>query len=113
MLVLIAGITGNIGQHAARAGLERGHKIRGLGRSPQKLDPSIRSQLESFVESTAYYDVPALDEAVKGVDAVICAYSGVPELALDGQLLLLRAADRAGVRVSIFNRAKHSSYFMY
>lgn len=100
MLILIAGITGNVGKHAARAGLERGHIIRGLGRSPQKLDLSLRSQLESFVESKAYYDVPALEKAIKDVDAVICAYSGIPELALDGQLLLLRAADRAGVRVS-------------
>lgn len=30
-------------------------------------------------------------------DAIICAYSGIPELALEGQLLLLRAAERAGV----------------
>lgn len=108
MLILIAGITGNVGQHAARAGLKRGHQIRGLGRSPQKLEPSLLSQLESFVQSTAYYDVPALDQAVKDVDAVICAYSGVPELALDGQLLLLRAADRAGVRVSILYRVSNA-----
>ena len=99
MLILIAGITGNVGTQAARAGLERGHEIRGLGRSPQNLDRSLNSRLESFVQSEAYYDVPALDRAVKDVDAVICAYSGVPELALDGQLLLLRAADRAGVKV--------------
>ncbi|KAL0480566.1 NAD(P)-binding protein [Acrasis kona] len=44
-----------------------------------------------------YYDIQALDRAVKGVDAIICAYSGLPELHLDGQLLLLRAAERSGV----------------
>ena len=59
----------------------------------------MRSGLESFVESKAYYDVPALEQAVRDVDAVICAYGGLPELALDGQLLLLRAAERAGVKV--------------
>lgn len=100
MLILIAGITGNVGKQAARAGLERGHQIRGLGRSPGKLDPALRAGLESFVESKTYYDIAALDEAVKGVDAVICAYGGMPELALDGQLLLLRAAERAGIKVS-------------
>ncbi len=99
MLILIAGITGNIGKQVARAGLERGHKLRGLGRSPKKLDPAIHSGLESFVESKTYYDVSALEQAVKDVDAVICAYGGLPELALDGQLLLLRAAERAGVKV--------------
>ena len=36
--------------------------------------------------------------AVHGVDAIICAYAALPELALEGQLLLLRAAERAGVK---------------
>ena len=33
---------------------------------------------------------------------MICAYAGLPELVLDGQLLLLRAAERAGIKVSVF-----------
>lgn len=98
MLILIAGITGNIGQHAARMGFGAGHNIRGLGRSPDKLTPELTSCLESFVVSANYYDIAALDKACQGVDAVICAYSGLPELHLDGQLLLLRAAERAGIR---------------
>ncbi|KAK3203406.1 hypothetical protein GRF29_112g1233190 [Pseudopithomyces chartarum] len=97
MLVLIAGITGHVGQHLARHAIAKGLSVRGLGRSPEKLDPSI--QLESFVQSSSYYDVPALDAAVNGVDAIIVAYLGTPELAVDGHLLLLRAAERAGVRV--------------
>lgn len=96
MLVLIAGITGNLGQKLASSLLSRGHQVRGLGRSPSKLPPALGPLLESFVESTSYYDVPALDTACTGVDAVICAYLGTPELLLDGQLLLLRAAERAG-----------------
>lgn len=103
MLILIAGITGNIGQKSARAGVERGHQIRGLGRSPEKLDRTIHSKLESFVQSKNYDDIDALEQAVQGVDAVICAYGGVPELALDGQLLLLRAADRAGIKVGDYS----------
>lgn len=69
MLILIAGITGSVGTQAARHGLDHGHdhghKIRGLGRSPQKLDPSIRNQLESFITSSTYYDFAALNESVK------------------------------------------------
>lgn len=49
--------------------------------------------------SQTYYDIPALDAACAGVDAIICAYSGLPELHLDGQSLLLRAAERAGVKI--------------
>ncbi len=102
MLILIAGITGNIGQHTARAGISCKHQIRGLGRSPDKLDAAIHAHLESFILSQNYYDVLALERAVDGVDAVICAYAGVPELILEGQLLLLRAAERVGIKVRIF-----------
>lgn len=98
MLVLIAGVTGNLGQKIATSLLVRGHKVRGLGRNPAKLPKMIGEHLDSFVYSSAYFDILALDKACKGVDAVICAYQGIPELQLDGQLLLLRAAERAGVR---------------
>ena len=72
--------------------------MRGLGRSPSKLSDELRSNLEGFVKSSSHYDIPALDKACSGVDAVICAYMGIPELALEGNLMLLRAAERAGVR---------------
>lgn len=98
MLILIAGMTGNIGKHAAAHAIATGHTVRGLGRSPEKLPTDIRSCLESFVTSSSYYDIAALDHACAGADAVICAYSGLPELHLDGQLLLLRSAERAGIK---------------
>jgi nucleoside-diphosphate-sugar epimerase len=100
MLILIAGITGSVGTHAARHGLDHGHKIRDLGRCPQKLDLSIHNQIESFITSLIYYDIAALNESVKSFDAIVCASSGIPELALEGQLLHLRAAERAGLRAS-------------
>ncbi|KAI1123421.1 NAD(P)-binding protein [Nemania abortiva] len=101
MLVLVAGATGNIGQKLITNLLRRGHQVRALARSPEKLSAATTAQLESFVMSAAYYDVPALDAACAGVDAVICAYNGTPELQVEGQLFLLRAADRAGVRVFV------------
>jgi nucleoside-diphosphate-sugar epimerase len=97
MLVLIAGITGHVGQHLARHAIVKGLTVRGLGRSPAKLDPTIK--LERFIQSANYYDIPALEAAVAGVDAIIVAYMGLPELQIEGQLLLLRAAERAGVRI--------------
>lgn len=98
MLILIAGITGNIGHHAALHGLEVNHQIRGLGRNQSKLDKDLNTRLESFITTKSYDDITALNTACKDVDAVICAYSGMPELHLDAQLLLLRAAERAGVK---------------
>ncbi|KAK8019557.1 hypothetical protein PG990_004695 [Apiospora arundinis] len=101
MLVLIAGITGNVGQHLARAAIKHGLSVRGLGRSPQKLDPAI--QLESFVTIQNYHDdIPQLDAAMKGINAVIVANAGNAELQLEAQLLLLRAAERSDT-VRIFH----------
>ncbi|KAL5613095.1 hypothetical protein FOVSG1_002158 [Fusarium oxysporum f. sp. vasinfectum] len=97
MLVLVTGVTGNLGLHLIDSLSSRGHKVRGLGRSPDKLTEEQRSKLESFVRIQNYWDVDALDRACNGVDAVICAYAGTPVMHLDAQLLLLRAAERAGI----------------
>ncbi|EEY22701.1 conserved hypothetical protein [Verticillium alfalfae VaMs.102] len=101
MVVLIAGITGSLGQRLARTALDRGLAVRGLGRNPDKLDPTIAASLESFVQSASHEDIPALDKAVVGVDSIINAYSPIDVLNLDGSLLLLRAAERAGIKVFI------------
>ncbi|PVH81917.1 NAD(P)-binding protein [Cadophora sp. DSE1049] len=101
MLILIAGISGSLGQRLATIALSRGISVRGLGRTPSALSPSLSTQLESFIKSTSYYDVPALDLAVSGVDAVINAYAPHPLLDLDGSLLLLRAAERANIKIFI------------
>ena len=98
MLILIAGITGNMGGKLAKAGLSAGHQVRGLARNPSKLPEVVSSKLESFVQISSYYDTTALDKACHGVDAIICAYAPVPDASLDGQLCLLRAAERAGVK---------------
>lgn len=99
MLILIYGITGTCGQAIARAALDAGHTVRGSGRSPDKLDKDITDRLESFVKTENIYDIPALDRAVAGVEAVISAVTPIPQVILEGQLLLLRAAERAGIKI--------------
>jgi NAD(P)-dependent dehydrogenase (short-subunit alcohol dehydrogenase family) len=101
MLVLINGVTGTIGAAVARALLARGHRVRGLGRSADRLPDALSSQLESFIAATSWYDASAHDLACAGVDAVVNASAALPHLMLDGQLLLLRAAERAGVAVFV------------
>ncbi|EJD37282.1 NAD(P)-binding protein [Auricularia subglabra TFB-10046 SS5] len=101
MLVLVAGITGNFGQMLTDSLLARGHRVRGLARDPAKMDGPRLAKLESFIKSENYYDIPALDCGCKGVDAVVCTYPGQAELQLEGNLLLLRAAERAGIRVFV------------
>ncbi|KAI8682207.1 NmrA domain-containing protein [Fusarium keratoplasticum] len=99
MLILIAGVTGLVGQACAQAALNSGHKVRGLGRNPDKLPKEIADRLEGFVTLKDVYDIHSLDTAVKGVDAIISAVHYSPVAVVDGQILLLRAAERAGVKI--------------
>ncbi|KAJ9258333.1 hypothetical protein DTO271D3_4739 [Paecilomyces variotii] len=99
MLILIAGITGFVGIPCARAAFARGHKVRGLARNANRLPDDISNQLESFETLSNNHDVAAMDRAVDGIDAIICAFAGLPELFMESQMLLLRAAERAGVKV--------------
>ncbi|KAF7522263.1 hypothetical protein PCG10_007564 [Penicillium crustosum] len=123
MLVLVAGVTGNLGQKLVHSLISRGHKVRGMGRNLSKMVPEAHSLLESFIECPLFYDVAALDRACTGVDAVICAYGMHPRLQLDGQLLLLHAAERSGVKIFVaaswnhdwrnLELGKHESYDAY
>ena len=98
MLVVVAGATGHIGQKLIDSLYSRGHQVRALARNPSKLDNARLTKLHEFVESKAYYDTDALDRACSGANAVISAYSPTTELQIDGQLALLRAAERANIR---------------
>lgn len=59
--------------------------------------PDSLSGSVEFVEYKNYHDEKALDRACGGCDAVICADAVIPEVIVEGQLFLLRAADRAGI----------------
>jgi uncharacterized protein YbjT (DUF2867 family) len=98
MLVLVTGVTGNVGKHLIDSLTARGHQVRGAARNYDKLDASHRNKLHDFVTLATYWDVGALDRACANADAVICAYNGSPEMLVDAQLLLLRAAERAGIK---------------
>lgn len=98
MLILVTGVSGNVGKHLVDALLARGHDVRGLGRDASKLAQGLHDKLNSFVEIKAYNDVNAIDRACSGVDGIINAYTGAPEISLDAQLILLRAAERAGIQ---------------
>ncbi|KAF7866866.1 hypothetical protein EAF04_005707 [Stromatinia cepivora] len=101
MLVLIAGVSGNIGQKLVRSLVARGHHVRGLGRDASKMAPDTRALLQDFVTCPVYYDSAALDRACAGVDGIVCAYGMDPRLQLEGQLLLLRAAERSNVGIYV------------
>ncbi|KAJ4231871.1 hypothetical protein NW757_013855 [Fusarium falciforme] len=62
---------------------------------------------------TALNDIAALDRAVQGIDAIIAAMHYSPESVLDGQLLLLRAAERAGVKLSLGDAEPYDPYIAF
>lgn len=54
MLVLVPGITGNLGLHLLDSLSSRGPHARGLGRSPDKLNDLQKSNLEAFIQMKNY-----------------------------------------------------------
>lgn len=60
MLVLIAGITGNLEQHLANIAKSKGLAVRGLGRNPYNFSPELSENLEPFINNGSYYDIAAL-----------------------------------------------------
>lgn len=98
MLILIPGATGRLGVHLVRSAIRRGHRVRGLGRSATKMPQDLHNQLESFVEIRNFSDSAAFEKACAGVEAIIVAWNEEPRLVLDAQLVLLRAAERTGIK---------------
>lgn len=83
MLILVGGVTGNIGKHLIGSLLVRGHQVRGMGLDASKLDDDLRDKLESFAEIKAYNDIDVVDRACTGVDDIINAVNGASEMLLD------------------------------
>ncbi len=75
--------------------------MRGLGRSPSNPEYDVKGRLDSLCTTKSCNDIEAIEIGMSGVDAVICAYSPTPGLLLDGQPILLRAAERKRVTVSM------------
>jgi NmrA-like family len=65
------------------------------------VDADIKDHLESFVTAETWYDTAAHDRACTRVQAIVNATAAHPRLILDHSLLLLRAAERAGVKIFV------------
>lgn len=100
-LVVVAGAAGKLGRLVIEALLKHpGVRVRALVRDPQK--PEIASMLHERVDLVAFDAVTASesarDEAVEGAHAVVSTLQGGPDVIVEAQLALLRAAKRAGAR---------------
>ncbi len=108
MEVFITGGTGNIGQYVTLALLERGHKVRILTRTPERI-PAYLSMDNVSVIKGSINDFDVLEKSVQGCDVVIhiaLGWGNDPVSMMDNDTkvtaFLLDASERAGVKNFIF-----------
>lgn len=100
--VLLAGATGMLGSQIARRLLDQpGARVRLLIRSGDTakraaLDPLLTRGAEVIEGDLA--DRASLDRATQGVEVIVSAVQGGPEIIIDGQVALAEIGRRNGVR---------------
>ncbi|MBI4763904.1 MAG: NmrA family NAD(P)-binding protein [Deltaproteobacteria bacterium] len=97
-ITVLAGATGNLGGRVARAIMEQGANLRVIVRrnsAPDKVE-ELR-KLGAEIAAVDFNSVPELSQACSGGSCVISALSGLREVIIDSQTLLLQAAVQAGV----------------
>lgn len=100
-LVVVVGGAGKLGRLVVDAlASEPGVNVRVLVRDPKK--PDVASMAREGVELRTFDAASATDadraEAVRGAFAVVSTLQGGPDIIVDAQLALLRAAKAAGAR---------------
>ncbi|RFU39933.1 NAD-dependent epimerase/dehydratase family protein [Actinomadura logoneensis] len=101
--VFVAGATGLLGGRIVRALLDRGAPVRALvrpGTDEEKRNAltALRADGLEVVEGDISDPAERLAEAVGDAAAVVSAVQGGPEVIVDGQVNLVRAAEKAGAR---------------
>src|SRR5690242_12283648 len=97
-LIVLAGATGDLGYRIATALLERGAKVRAMARrstASGKLEQLQRRGVEIVKVDTG--SVAEVSRACEGATCVVSALSGLREVIVDAQTVLLEGAIAAGV----------------
>jgi nucleoside-diphosphate-sugar epimerase len=100
-LVVVAGATGKLGRLVVGALLEDpAARVRALVRDPTRPEAAALAgdRVELFAFDAAGATDAARAEAVRGAWAVVSTLQGGPDIIVDAQLALLRAAKAAGAR---------------
>jgi uncharacterized protein YbjT (DUF2867 family) len=101
--VLLAGATGMLGSQIARQLVDQPDaRLRLLVRSSAKAraHAGLRAVIERGAEvvEADLADAASLDRATQGVDVIVSAVQGGPDVIVDGQVALAQAGKRNGVR---------------
>ena len=99
--ILLAGATGMLGSRIAHHLLMRPEtRIRLLVRDPSGKQEALEALVTSGAELIEgdLADSTSLDRATRGVDVIVSAVQGGPDVVVDGQVALARAGKANGVR---------------
>jgi uncharacterized protein YbjT (DUF2867 family) len=97
-LIVLSGATGHLGGHVATALLARGTRVRAIVRrcSPPERVEALR-KLGALIAEVDFNDAEDLTMACSGGSCVISALSGLRDVIVETQMLLLEAAVRGEV----------------
>jgi putative NADH-flavin reductase len=99
MKLLVFGSTGGTGRELVKQALKQGHEVTAFARSPDKLSDLTHPSLQ--VVRGDVLDPAAVEKAVAGHDAVLCAIgtgAGRSTLREEGTRNIVRAMEKAGVQ---------------
>jgi putative NADH-flavin reductase len=99
MKILIFGSTGGTGRELVTRALDAGHEVTAFARNPAKLDDIAQDNLHTVRGDVL--DSAAVESAVRGHDAVLCAIgAGAARTTLreEGTRAIVQAMEKAGVR---------------
>ncbi len=98
-VIVVAGATGNLGERIVKALLKKGAEVRILVRPTSNTEiVNSLQKIGAKVYSVNMTNVEEIAEACKGADCVISSLSGLEDVMVDTQKILLDAALTAGVR---------------
>lgn len=97
-IIVLAGATGNLGGRIARAILKRGANVRAIVRDSSNLEKveELRD-LGAEIAEVDFNSVSDMTGACSGGSCVVSALSGLRDVIIDAQTLLLDATVKAGV----------------
>jgi putative NADH-flavin reductase len=99
MNLIIFGATGTVGRHLVDQALDQGHRVTAFARNPGKLD--IQHPQLKLVQGDVM-DFPAVEQAIRGQDAVVCVLGSGKKLTgtvrSEGTRQIIRAMEQTGVR---------------
>jgi uncharacterized protein YbjT (DUF2867 family) len=96
--ILVAGATGNLGERIVKALIAKEANVRILVRSnSNKEKVNALEKLSATVYTINQWNTAEISEACKGADCVVSVLSGLREVIIDAQKILLDGAIAAGV----------------